>query len=214
MWCCVYKIFSYVHPLVFPLSLLSLLVHISGGRRVAVALKKGNQNILFFKLYSYEREELINPAYTFPWNCWTLTSLADKKCNTRVEESFTCFLSSVSSSLFPGTCFSYSLPCDHIKTIISPFCRWAIQVAGWIFISSLQHKGQQSWPEEPNTLLVLGPSSSQSHTELFRMMLDVFRPHCDLQEISCSSNPESDGFGNCGVSAQEVQSREKILGRY
>lgn len=121
----------------------------------------------------------LNPAYTFSWNCWTSTSLADKKWNTITEQSLTCF---VSSFLLPGTCFSYSFPCDRIKAVISPCCRWDIQVPGWIFISTLQHKDQQSWPEEPKTLVVQGPSSLQSHTELFRMMLNIFRCHCDLQE--------------------------------
>jgi len=46
------------------------------------------------------------------------------------------------------------------------------------------------------------------------MMLDVFRPHCDLQEVSYSSNPANYGFDNCGVSAHEVLNRGKIIGRY
>lgn len=46
------------------------------------------------------------------------------------------------------------------------------------------------------------------------MMLNVFRPHCDLKEVIYSIDPASDGFDNCGVSAYEVLNGEQIRGRY
>lgn len=129
-----------------------------------------------------------------------LYSLAAKKYNTEVEQSFTYILSSVSSSLSSGSCFSCCLSCSCIKTITVCFAGELFRCLDGVLFS-LYSTRFNSWSEEPKTFLALC-LSSQPQSELFRMMLNVFRHHFDLR-VSSSSSPASNGFDNCEVSAHE-----------
>lgn len=112
--------------------------------------------------------KLLIPTYTFSWNCWTSTCLADSK-------AFNYFPSSISSYLFHSTYFFYSLACDLLKHLSissgdDPFRCWV----DFYFYS-------QAWvnivdQKSPATFL-LWPSCHISdimvHDELCRISSDI-----------------------------------------